>query len=433
MAPGTGATELGDLNATYDQVYYQNVPGYDIVILGYFPNSRFMSATAYDDHLAATGPTLLDYQILPLTKKMLNPYEPGATYVSGQQYGIAVDLGYGQPVTEAAGCKTTGLTIDQNILNASQIHSGLTWLGYPGLPEGFPVHEIGANEAGELEVRRYIDLPKTPIETVIVRQLSNGCAISAAQAIALNIISTSQPNPSPWLHEDQITAHQEFSEQIQPELCYYPTDPLSSASWLRTRDYVPLDNTAAAGIQATVQPTWLQSLLKGQRFIRVQFPMPTVPDTPCTNGGCSLTGNENLRYFSLSFQNGTNTLYSLKDSDFVLDPNRNATLIVGLGGVAPPAQVTAANYYTYLDLTQAKNYNLLETLFVRNMLPNAAFQCSTFNVPYFTTEYNNVGGFMGQYALSVDYPTAAEIPTTPVPPVRADTCALAAGPSQVCQ
>ncbi len=430
MAPGTGANELGDLNATYDQIYYQIMPGYDLVILGEFPNARFMSATAYDDHLAATGPALIDYQILPLTNRMLNPYLVGATYVSGQQYGIAVDLGFGQPVTEAAGCRTTGTTIDKNILNASQIHSGLTWLGYPDLPPDFPVHEIGANDAGELEIRRYIDLPRTPLETVIVRQLSNGCAISAAQAIALNILSTSQPNPSPWLHETQINAHQEFSQSIVPELCY-PTDPLNSVTWLRTRDYIPLDNTVAAGIQATVQSTWLQSLVAGQRFIRVQFPMPTVPDTPCATGACALTGNEQLRYFSFSFQNGTNTLYSLKDSDFVLDPLGNATLIVSLGGVPPP-QVNAANYYTYLDLTQAQNYAQLQTLFVRNMLPNAGFQCSSFNVPFYTMEYNSVGGFMGQYQLTVDYPTAAEIPTTPVPPVRVNSCALVPPPPTIC-
>jgi hypothetical protein len=98
-------------------------------------------------------------------------------------------------------------------------------------------------------------------------------------------------------------------------------------------------------------------------------------------------------------------------------------LIVSLGATPPPA-VTSANYYTYLDLTQVPNYQTLTRLELRNMLPNANFCCSTSNVPFLTTEYNPEGGFMGQYVPTVDFPTPAEIPTLPTPPVRPDSCLL---------
>jgi len=49
------------------------------VILGTFPNARFLMATVYDDHLVPIS-NLLDSAILPLTSAMTNPMLPGATY-----------------------------------------------------------------------------------------------------------------------------------------------------------------------------------------------------------------------------------------------------------------------------------------------------------------------------------------------------------------
>jgi hypothetical protein len=177
-----------------------------------------------------------------------------------------------------------------------------------------------------------------------------------------------------------------------------------------------------AAVQAPIAQGYLQALLAGSIFMRVQFQMPSTPTTPCTSG-CSFTGNESLRYKSLSFQDGSNTLLSLKDSDFVKDPSGNVTLIVSLGAV-PPSQVTPANYYTYVDMTQRPNYQNLKTLFVRDLLPNAAYLCSAFNVPFKTTVFNPDGGYMGAAQMTVDFPNAAGIPAVPVPPVRPDSCAI---------
>ena len=433
MSHSNGNAQVGDLNATYNEMYYQIpqvAPGYSLIILDEYPNTRFMSATTYDDHVVIVG-QMVDNQILPLTNTMINPLLPGVAYVPNQQYGITVNLGAGAPLTVTPGCSTADTTIDQNVMDASMIHSGLTWKGYPGLPVGFPPHETGANKGGVLEIRKYVDITTPPTTAVvIVRQMSDGCALSAADAISMNILAPTQPNPTPWLHEGQMQNHQTFAETIQPKLCY-PSDPLNHVQWSRTREYVPIDNGANASVQAHINSGYIQALVAGKGFMRIQFQLPTHPTTPCVDGSCSLTGNEDQRYKSLSFQDVKNTLLSLKDSDMVTDPNGNVTLIISLGAVPPP-QVTAANYYTYIDLTTNPNYAQLQTLFVRDILPNATFLCSGWNVPFKTMAYNDVGGFMGTYNMTVDFPNASEIPTTPVPPARIDSCAIAPGPAFTC-
>jgi hypothetical protein len=223
-----------------------------------------------------------------------------------------------------------------------------------------------------------------------------------------------------------MSYHQQFAENVLPRYCY-PPDPTTQAAFYRTRDYIPIDNGANASVHATVPAGYLPPLTAGTHFMRVQFQLPTHPTTPCTDGTCSLTGNEDQRYKSLSLQAGNITLVSLKDTDFVTDPNGNVTLIVSLGAVPPP-QVTAANYYTYVDLTSNPNYTGLNTLFVRDILPNPSFQCSSSNVPFKTMAFNPEGGYMGNYNMTVDFPTTAQIPTLPVPPNRANTCAASIPP-----
>jgi len=419
-----GSNESGDPDADYDDVYYQVIPGYSLIVLGQFPNARFMSATVNDDHLAVTS-RLFDYQILPLSPGMVNPFEIGALFQPGSTYGLTVSFG-GQLGAVAQGCETSDTTIDQNFLDASQIHSGLTWLGYPNLPPGFPVHETGANAAGSIIIRRYVDISNYPPAVVIVRQLSNGCAINANEAISLNIVSVTQSVTSSWLHQSQIKAHQQFAYTIEPKLCY-KKDPQNSLGFFRSSDYIPIDNGGST-VEADVPASSVASLVSGNTFMRVRFVLPTIPDIPCTTGQCTLTGNEDLRYMSIAFlgvhtTTGDVTLGAIDDASFVTDPNGNVTLIVGVGATPPP-NATAANGYTYYNLGAAPGYANLSRLDLRNFLPNAAFYCSGANIPFFTMEYNGQGGFMGAYVPTVDFPTASQIPATPAPPVRTDSCTV---------
>ncbi len=407
----------GDLNSKYDLVYYKVTPGYELVLTGTYPNARFFSITAYDEHAAIVS-TINDIQIPPLNGSMYNPFLSSAPY-QAQQYGVTIGFGGGVPVNVAPGCSTSDTTIDQTFLDASQIHQGLTWLGYPDLPEGFPAHQTGANSAGSLIVRSYVDISAESPPVLIVRQLSNGCAVLLNQ---ISNIVTDQTIGQTWQNSAQVKAHNEFSYGIEPVLCFQ-ADPQSKVTWTRQSDYIAGENSGASLLFFNMTPALVQSIITGGEFIRMQFQMPTIPNTPCNGGGCELTGLEQLRYRSISFENATaTTMASIKDSGMVQDENGNVTLIIGMG-TAPPPQVNPHNKYTYVNLAQVPNYSSVAVVALRDILPNATFDCSTFNVPFYTAEYNPEGGYMGNYVPSVDFPTASEIPTTPVPINRANSCA----------
>jgi hypothetical protein len=108
--------------------------------------------------------------------------------------------------------------------------------------------------------------------------------------------------------------------------------------------------------------------------MRVRLQVPIVPPTPCTNG-CSRFGNEQVRYYGLSFNRTSNTLASVADSAFTQDANGYATLIVGTGA-SIPGWVTPANGHTFLDLTAAPGYQSLQALDIREILPSSTFACS---------------------------------------------------------
>jgi hypothetical protein len=437
----SGGGSGGDSNATYKQVFYQVNPGYQLVVLGTFPNARFMSVSLYDGHSTLLS-ALFDYQIPPLSNSMTNPYVTGATYTSGQMYGLTVSFGGGPPKTVAAGCSTSSSNVGENVLDATQLHQGFSWNGAPGLPAGFPVHQSGPNIGGTMMIREYMGISTEAAPVVIVRQLTNGCALPLAQAESMNIISVTQSlSSSSWLNQPQIQAHHEYysTATLSPTGCY-PGDPNNQIQWIRSSDWVGRNNSAAAYASAILPPTTLQGLFSGQNFIRVQFPLPTTPSIPCASG-CSLTGNEQVRYLSVEFlyaapssatsTGSSTTLIALNDTSFVLDPNRNVTLIVGLGGT-PPAEVSAANYYTYLDLTKVAGYQNFNSVLVRTLLPNPLFDCSTFNVPSYTMEYNPLGGFMGEFVPTVDFPDGDNLLGPPVPPVRPNSCGAVPPPPTAC-
>ncbi len=412
-----GADKAGDLNAVYGEAFYKIAPGYELVLLGTFPNARFFSVTVYDEHAAVTA-NVLDVGLLPLNGSMFNPFLTSAPYEPNQQYGATIGFGGGPVTSVQAGCSTSDTTIDQNFLDASQIHQGITWNGYPDLPKNFPVHQTGANDAGAVIVRSYYDISTESQPVLIVRQLSNGCALPLSKA---NGIITTLPTGGKWSNSSQISAHEQFSLQIRPVECF-PADPINQAYWVRSADYVPGDNGAAGYLYYSFADKQLKSLISGGQFIRMQFQLPTVPNTPCNGGGCGLTGLEQLRYRSISFEGGKETTYaSIDDAAMVKDANGNVALILGLG-TTPPAYVTAQNGYTYIDLSQVKDYDKISRVAMRDLVPNASFQCSAENVPIYTGEFNPEGGYMGNYVPTVDYPTASEIPPAPVPVNRPNSC-----------
>jgi hypothetical protein len=452
----------GDLNAVYSHALYTVAPGYELVVLGYFPNSRFMSATLYDNHLTTSpGNYLFDYQFPPLFSGMTNPFLPGTPFTHKQMYGFTVSFG-GSVAGVSPGCGTTS-TFGQTVFDATQIHPGYTWNDaiYPPPPAPFPVHLSGANSGGVVQIRDYLDYGYEHTQTlptpavVIVRDLSTGCAIPASQATTKNN-PTGQPiinvNGSvnfqnaelPWLDQDQITAHDEYyvTAAITPTETY-PSDTFAGqqAQWVRSSDWVRRTDTAAAYLSTFLPLPEMTSFLNGESFMRIRFRLPTnLPTIPCnpTNDTCSLTGTEAMRYFSLEFKASTpytytppdtftggtgSVLAALDDTAFVRSSQGQVTLIVGLAATPPPG-VTSANGYTYFNLAPfltsgAPGFN---SLLIRNLLASPSFPCSVFNVPTYTMEYNNVGGFMGAYVPTVDFPSDETVFGPAHSPGRPNTC-----------
>jgi hypothetical protein len=94
-------SSLTDLNDTDWHIVYTVDPRYELILVGSFPNARYFSVTAYDDH-SLISQAILDSSIVPLTSSYVNPYQPGVPYAAGQQYAIPVNFG-GAPGTIETG------------------------------------------------------------------------------------------------------------------------------------------------------------------------------------------------------------------------------------------------------------------------------------------------------------------------------------------
>lgn len=429
---GNGSNgKSGDLNAVYNQIYFKVNPQLQYILVGTFPNARYFSVTVYDEH-AAISQTILDTNIVPLTSQYVNPFQPGAVFVPGQQYAVTINAG-GTPGTQQTGCQTTGYNVDVNALDATVRHQGMDWNWDAALFQanpGFPLHVLDTplhtnpNKAGVIEVRTYLDIDPAgsiPPPALIVRDVASGCAYPANYAEGTLQVLSLNPSGPGWLDSAQTQAHKTYEHGYVSKYCFQP-DP-GNLAWMRGSEYVPGDDPGSAYIKASVPANLPTNLAAAGEVIRIRGRVAVTPPTPCASG-CSRTGAEQLRYASLSFQDfGGITLASLADNAFTKDPNGYVTLIVGTGA-AIPSWITPANGYTFLDLTAIAGYQQLNTLEIRNILPSSAFNCSGQVVPFNTTEYTSAGGLMGEYLPEVDYPLASSLPSLAVPLIRPNSCGI---------
>jgi hypothetical protein len=410
------ASSFTDLNDTDWHIVYSVDSSYQLIVLGDFPNSRYFSVTAYDDH-SLISQAILDTNIVPLTSGYVNPFQPGVPYAPGQQYALAVNFG-GTPGTLETGCMMNGFNVSVNSLDATQRHQGMNWNTDAGFLQQSPIPPVHIVDTpdhtnppvnGYMLARAYVDIDlsdPTTVPSVIVRDVASGCAYPAAYAIqTLKIVSTSKSATS-ILDQAQFNAHQVYNSYL-PSFCY-AKDPRSSADFSRLREGGSGPNPFSPYVYAATPANLPTTLATKGEAMRIRLRLPTTPPTPCTDG-CSRSGNEQVRYLGLSFDGGTDTLASVKDSDFTQDAQGYATLIVGTGA-SIPSWITPANGYTFLDLTTSAGYQSLVGLEIREIVPSSTFACSAQNVAYRTTVYTSEGSLMGDYLPVVDYPLAATLP-----------------------
>jgi len=432
LGTGIGDVEYGDLNATYYQLYFKVDPRYQLIIVGSFPNTRYFSISLNDAH-SALSESILDTSIVPLTSQYINPYLPGVSYVAGQQYAVPISFG-GTPGTEQTGCMMNGYNVSVNGLDATQRHPGMDWNSDSGYFQQYPTmadHDVDTpqhtnpNTAGVIMVRAYLNdspLNSSASPHVIVRDVASGCAYPAQYALdTLLIVTDSATTGSPWLDPRQFEGHHTYETSYLPKLCDANPAPPDVMQWSRLPEYVPASNPNASYIVADVPSGLPATLAAAGEVMRIRMRIPTTPPTPCPSG-CSRSGNEQMRYMSLSFSDpGGITKVSLADSAFTKDPNGYATLIVGTGA-AIPKWVTPSNGYTFLDLTAVDGYRQLSLLSLRHIIPNTGFNCAGQYVPYRTGVDTPAGSLLGDYTPVVDYPLAASLPHEPSPLTVASTC-----------
>jgi len=454
---GAGGQE-GDLNSIYNKIYFKansTIPPYQLIIVGQFPNARYFSVALYDNHSAIIQ-NLTDVNIVPLTSKQINPYQPGVAFMDGQQYAVPINLG-GTPGTLEPGCVMTGYNVNQNAMDGTLRHQFMNWnldAAYYAADPTAPPHEVDSpthshpNTAGAVLVRSYLTLTaasSSSVPHIIVRDVATGCAYPASMINSLNILTSNASVGNTWLNQGQVTQHNIYAGW-QPTGCWatIPTSQ-SQLQWIRGDEYVSGANPDSAYLYTYVPDGLPATLAAANEVMRFRFHAAATPPTPCTNG-CSRTGNEQLRYMSISFQvPGGATLASLADScpqnpvypctPLVTNADGYVTLVVGTG-VPQPAWVTPANGYTWLDLSQYANYQTLNEIAIRNILPSASFNCGGNMLPYKVGEATGIKGappfkgeatgLMGLFAPAVDYPVASQ---TSLPPVAGDlagpyTCAV---------
>jgi len=446
FSTGNGSTgEQGDLNSLYNKLYFNinpKIAHYEIVILGQFPNSRYFSIGLYDNHSAITQ-NITDVNILPLTSGDINPYQPGAAFVSGQRYGAAIHLG-GTPGNLQTGCKMTGYNVESNVMDGTQRHPYMNWnldSAFSSTTPAPPYHVVDTpghtnpNTAGVIIIRSYLDLTIPTFTTqphVIVRDVASGCAYPSAYVMGtMNVVTADSTTGNTWQEQSQVQEHN-VDANWQSTACWGDIPPegnippgYKEIQWLRQEEYTAGANPDAAYLFADVPAGLPQTLFNAGQVFRLRFRVPTTPPTPCVNG-CSRSGNEQMRYMSISFQiPGGGTLASLPDgcplnpavpcTPLVQDANGYVTLVVGTGMAQPP-QVTPANGYTWLDLSKTgsnSNYLQLNEIAIRHILPSGWFNCPTQLVPFKVAQATYQGeGLMGLYSPLIDYPPAALLPTT---------------------
>jgi hypothetical protein len=426
---GTGGNLSGDLNAVYNVAYFQRNTNYELIIIGMFPNARYFGLAGYDDHWVSRS-SLDDVNMVPLLNSMHNPYVQGSAYRTNQKYAAVLSFGGSEPTQIAPGCGYNGINLRSNIMTVTDRHSVPTWTGYPGLPRFFPPHQTGPSAAGAVMVRAYLPSPDstgtlTPI--LIVRDLTTGCAVTADDAINnLQLIDVSGASLlQKWMQADQINYHYYFQNTVVGRSCY-GIDPLTKILWFRGGQFSPGDNPAGTYSNGQLPSTLISQLRTGSNspFLRVRFKAPDTPNYPCA--GCLFDDTQDLRYWSLSFTSNGTTYQSIPDTNFVKDAGGYVSLIIRLNpSTTVPPRVTAANGYTYVDFSGIAGIDALSAISLRQLRPSQNYLvCAAVQIPYEASEYNDQGGWMGEYVPTIDFPVGAALPAVADHVNRPNSCGL---------
>src|SRR5450755_403953 len=289
--------------------------------------------------------------------------------------------------------------------------------------------------------------PAVPTQYLIVRDAQSGCAYSAkfvnATASLLNQLAPSSLNclafpqskgcnailsdndlsgtttapVSNWLDQVQFAQHVTHAD-ITPEACYNNGDPTqlsvpsSKAPWFYNRvawtrspewrgspgpDDSYIGGAVSSGDLAQLAPLSGNPLCPDGCVMRLRFKLPPTPNIPCvypnTGHPCYLTGNEALRYMSLTFWYQSTSCPAKLADHATADPD----------GFAPHNTCAATSIISLADTAFAANADGYVTLLV-NANPNVVLR------PWWSQTYTG-GTITGQVkgVMPVQPPTSTGV------------------------
>lgn len=301
---------LTDLNTNYWILPFTINPSTEIIIKGEYPFCRYISFTTYG--LSKTSPVLSAYDTIILPDNLnTNPFLPRNNFVSPQR-NYTLTLKFTPPVNE----------LYHYVPSSS---NNTFYLNISPEGKGFLVYRLcvpsmdSSNSGG-------VSLPEVTIKDI---------------SLTLNETNNRIPGNSNFFDLLKIVSNKITPED--PDIYSSPQENECSEFlvWRRaSKSLLPVANPLTI---------YMYSLIKNDpnKFLYIYFKAPTFPDTYNYN---SITGHENMRYFSMSIGRlmGMKGVLTVSDYNFIIK-NGYIKLVIGFG--APkPSYITEENGFTYIEL-----------------------------------------------------------------------------------
>jgi hypothetical protein len=286
------------LNANYPQHYYKVNPDLEMTMEGDYPHCRYFSLIAYDYQNQPIA-TLLDQKIIP-DKGSSNPFLPGANWNAPQRhYTIKVRF-------EQGNAKQEGFYGSQNV------RGNIMYLGR--MADGSP------NSGGRIAYRRY--LPS--------KGFNSDCGVPNPK-ITYRRIDTGEIVEPP--HIGSITSAVDFSAirhgakngdgSMREQLKQWRRDGETKTNGLQWKR-----SAQSSALGENPETVYIGAPIHADRdtYLSISWKAPI---TPRTYDNLGIRGDEQLRYWSLSFAGrNTRTLLSLADNQVVIDRHGNVKVMV---------------------------------------------------------------------------------------------------------
>lgn len=344
--PSNSLLMLGDFNANYYVFPYEVNPDIEIVIKGQFPYSRYMSFTLTGqlDTVIATAP---DQAIIP-DPESTNPFLPGADWnANNRNYTIKI-----RSTAPPHGSEHFVPEAGNNTFYAGTLEDGTpNRFGLIGLRIYVP--SIGYDKTGG------VGLPK-----IFYCAAKKDCRCTSVEAIVGKTTAT----------DNFLNPADAFTKEITLQRFSNMAERNCDLTWSR------IGIIATRILQPDLNTVYI---ISGQikrdpcKLLYIRWKAPTFPDTYHNIG---IVGNEDMRYWSMSFitRVGLFGLYTLSDFQTIIDKNGYVNLVISFGARRPSC-VTTENGFNWVD---ASNLPLVPlTLFYRNNQVSHIFPYTAKNVP----------------------------------------------------